>query len=148
MLKWLAREDSTGHSLANIADAKALIATLPSDDYVRAAHGAVQWLESINSDGNFSITHRYELVDLIDVALKRHGQRLLDQYLLLKPQAKFQEGLYWRAASGYWKALGDAYLGDAYLGCVDPVATGDSAAAAMRAKFPQAVARALRVQAL
>ena len=143
MLKWLAREDSTGHSLANIADAKALIATLPPDDSVRAAHDAVQWLESINSDGNFSITHRYELIDLIDIALKRHGHRLLDQYLLLKPQAKFQEGLYWRAATGYWKALGDAYLG-----CIDPVARGDRDAAAMRAKFPQAVARALRVQAL
>ncbi len=144
MLKWLSGKDRAGHALANMADAKALVAMLPPDDAVRAAHDALQWLESITTSASkFSMTHRYALIDLIEAALKRHGQRLLDEYLALKPQAKFQEGLYWRAATGYWKALGDAYVG-----CIDPVARGERDALALRAKLPQAVARAMRLQAV
>src|SRR6187549_1043866 len=132
MLKWLAGAESADHPLATLADAKEIVATLPPDDSVRASQDAVQWLESISSAGNFQIAHRYEVIELIDLALKRHGQRLLAQYLVLKPQAKFQEGLLWRAALGYWKALGDAYLG-----CLTHMASDKSAAATFRKKTPQ-----------
>ena len=145
MLKWLGggEDESVDHPLANLAEAKEIIATIPPEDSVRATQDAVQWLESINSAGNFPIAHRYEVVELIDVPLKRHGQRLLDQYLALKPQAKFQEGLLWRAALGYWKALGDAYLG-----CLTHVNADKSAAAAFHKKIPQVIARAMRAQVL
>ena len=49
----------------------------------------------------------------------------------------------WRAATGYWKALGDAYLG-----CVTHVMSDKSAAATFRKKLPQLVARAMRAQVL
>ena len=143
MLKWLGGAEGVDHPMANLAEAKEIIANIAPDDSVRAAQDAVQWLESINSAGNFPIAHRYEVIELVDVALKRHGQRLLDQYLVLKPQAKFQEGLLWRAATGYWKALGDAYLG-----CVTHVTADKGAAAAFHKKIPQLVARAMRAQVL
>ncbi len=143
MLKWLGGAEGVDHPMANLAEAKEIIASIAPDDSARAAQDAVQWLESINSAGNFPIAHRYEVIDLVDVALKRHGQRLLDQYLALKPQAKFQEGLLWRAATGYWKALGDAYLG-----CVTHITVDKSAAAAFRKKNPQLAARAMRAQVL
>lgn len=111
MLKVPGGTGGVGHLMANLADVKESIATISPTDSVRAAQDAVQWLDAIHGTGEFSIEYSYEVIELIDVALKRHGQRLLDQYLALKPQAKFQEGLLWRAATGYWKALGDAYLG-------------------------------------
>jgi hypothetical protein len=131
------------HPLATPEGARAAIAAIPADDSVRAAQEAVQWLESLNGVVYFSIAHSYEVIDRIDVALSRHGARLLEQYLALKPQAKFQEGLLWRAAMGYWKALGNAYLE-----CVVQVMSDRQAAELMRARFPQLVARALRAQLL
>lgn len=131
------------HPLATPAGANAAIAAIPADDAVRAAQEAVQWLESLNGVVYFSISHRYEVIDRIDVALARHAARLLEQYLALKPQAKFQEGLLWRAAMGYWKALGNAYLE-----CVVLVMSERAVAVQFRDSFPQLVARALRAQVM
>jgi hypothetical protein len=129
------------HPMATLAGAQAIIASIPAGDAVRAAQEAVQWLESITSTANFAIDHRYAVIGLIDAALKRPVENLLPQYLALKPQAKFQEGLLWRAAMGYWKALGDAYLG-----CVTQAKLDKGAAAVFREQFPQVVARAMRLQ--
>ena len=68
MLKWLGGAEGVDHPMANLAEAKEIIATIPPDDSVRAAQDAVQWLESINSAGNFPITHRYEVIELVDGA--------------------------------------------------------------------------------
>lgn len=143
MLKVPAGSEGVGHPMANLAEVREIIATIPPTDSVRAAQDAVQWLDVIHRNGNFSIEHRYEVIDLIDVALKRHGQRLLDQYLVLKPQAKFQEGLLWRAATGYWKALGDAYLS-----CIALIESDNNAAVVIHGRIPQLVARAMRAQVL
>lgn len=131
------------HPMSTMADASEIIAAFPSDDPVRAAQDATQWLDSITNNGIFPLAHRYDVLDLIDIAIKRHGQRLLDQYLALKPQAKFQEGLLWRAATGMWKGLGDAYLG-----CLSQVHQDKTAAAAFRKRLPQLIARAMRMQVL
>ena len=143
MLKWLGGADTADHPMANLAYVKETLATIPAEDSMRAAQDAVQWLESIETESHFSLMHRYEVVDLIDAALKRHGQRLLDQYLALKPQAKFQEGLLWRTTTGYWKALGDAYLV-----CITQATTDKNVASVFRKKIPQVVARAMRAQVL
>lgn len=131
------------HPMLNLADVKELIAAIAPDDSVRTAQDAAQWLDSLESAHGFAVAHRYEVIELIDSALKRHGQRLLDQYLALKPQAKFQEGLLWRAAMGYWKSLGNAYLG-----CIGQVAGDKDAQVAFYQKMPQMVARAMRAQVL
>ncbi len=134
---------SVEHPLATQAGVRDVIAGIPADDSVRAAQNAVQWLESLNGVVYFPIAHRYEVIDRIDLALRPHGESLLEQYLTLKPQAKFQEGLLWRAAMGYWKALGDAYLE-----CVTQVMVDKGAGESFREKFPQLVARAMRAQVL
>jgi hypothetical protein len=131
------------HPMATLAGAQAIIASIPMADPVKAAQDAALWLASIISATNFSVDHRYALIDLIDVALGRRIGQLLPQYLALKPHAKFQEGLLWRAAMGYWKALGDAYMG-----CVSQAKVDKGAAVLFRDRFPQAVARAMRVQVL
>ncbi|HTE13801.1 MAG TPA: hypothetical protein VK642_01870 [Burkholderiales bacterium] len=131
------------HPLATLAGVQKIIAAIPADDAVRAAQDGVQWLESLHGIVYFPMSHRYDVIDRIDMAVKRHGEHLLEQYLALKPQAKFQEGLLWRAAMGYWKALGSAYME-----CVAQVMADKRAVESFRETFPQLVARAVRAQVL
>jgi cyclic-di-GMP-binding protein len=129
------------HPLATLTGAQRVIATLSADDAVRAAHDAVQWIESLHGAAGFALAHRYAVIERIDLALKHACGRLLDQYLALKPQAKFQEGLLWRAAMGYGRALGNAYLECVVQCMADRVAT-----APFTDRFPQLVARAMCAQ--
>lgn len=144
MLKWLGGSAQGTDLAADLARVKDMLSTLP-DDAVRATQDAVQWLDSAAADGDMPVAHSYEVIDLIDAALKRHSLRLVDQYLALKPQAKFQEGLLSRAAMGFWMALGNAYLACASR------ADGDKSgktSAAFRKYMPQLVARAMRAQVM
>ena len=144
MLKWLGGSGGTGDGTdakLDVAAAKSFIASLPPEDPVRAAQDVALWLEGLNTEAATPVALRYEIADLVDGALKRHGQRLLDQYLALKPQAKFQEGLIWRSVMGAWKSLGDAYVS-----CADQFAVEKSAV--NRKKLVQALARAMRAQML
>ncbi len=134
-------EAGAEHPLSTADGVARVIAGLPADDAVRAAHEAVQWIESLQGAAGFSVVQRYDVIDRIDLALIRHGERLLDQYLALKPQAKFQEGLLWRAAMGYWKALGGSYLD-----CVAQVMADKSTVALLGNRFGQLLARAMRAQ--
>ena len=149
MLKWLGGADAKEAQDANLAEIKQALAAISPDDPVRAVHDGVHCLESLGTEGNLPLAHRYAAVDMLDAAMRRHAQRLLDQYLALKPQAKFQEGLLWRAASGYWKALGDAYLACITLAANDKAAPkADKTAAGFQKNMAQAVARAMRAEAL
>lgn len=143
MLKWLGGSDKVDHPMADPARAKDIIAGFPAEDAIKAAQDAVYWLSSLNETGGFKLARRYELIDMIDVPLKRPSQKLLEQYLALKPQAKFQEGQLWKAAADYWKALGDAYLN-----CLDQAEADKSAGAGFRKSLPPLVARAMRAQLL
>jgi hypothetical protein len=141
MLKWLGGAEKSGHPQANPEAVDAFIAELPADDAVRASQEIVQWLNTLNGEGQLPLAQRFEAIDRMDAGLKRYGQRLLDQYLSLKPQAKFQEGLIWRAAMALWKALGESYIG-----CVNEAV--DDTSAAGKKRLPQSVARAMRAQVL
>jgi hypothetical protein len=134
-------EGGAEHPLATPAGVQRIIATLPGDDAVRAAHEAVQWMESLHGAAGFPVAHRYEVTHCIDLAMRSHSERLLDQYLALKPQAKFQEGLLWRAAMGYWKALSASYME-----CVSHTMADKSVVALLEGRFPQLVGRAMRTQ--
>ncbi len=143
MLKWLGGSDKVDHPMADAARAKEIIAGFPAEDSTKAAHDAVHWLGSISETKGFKLARCYEMIDMIDVLIKRHGQKLLEQYLALKPLSKVQEGLMWRAATDLWKALGDAYLV-----CVAQAEADKAAAAVFRKSLPALVARALRAQLL
>lgn len=136
-----AQDHAIDHPLATPVGAQQIVDTISSDDPVRAAQDAVRWLESLHGVVYFSISHRYDVIDKIDLAMRVHGESLLDQYLTLKPQAKFQEGVLWRAATGYWKALGNAYLE-----CVVQVMADTRTAEAFGGRFAPLVGRALRTQ--
>ncbi|MEQ1772690.1 MAG: hypothetical protein ABL891_02800 [Burkholderiales bacterium] len=143
MLKWLGGSDKVDHPMAELARAKEIIAAFPAEDSTKAAQDAIHWLESISETEGFKLAPRYERIDMIDAPLKRHAQRLLEQYLALKPQSKFQEGQLWKAATEFWKALGDAYLV-----CVAQAEADKAAAGAFRKTLPILIARAMRAQML
>ncbi len=143
MLKWLGGSDKVDHPMADAVRAKEIISAFPADDSIKAAQDAVHWLDSISETEGFKLARRYELIDMIDVPLKRHAQKLLEQYLALKPQLKFQEGQLWKAATDFWKALGDAYLV-----CVAQAEADKSAANTFRKTLPSLIARAMRAQML
>lgn len=126
--------------MMNLARAKAIVSALPVGDSIKSAQQAARWLASINDTEGYTLAARYELIDMIDVSLQRHGKALLQQYLALKPQSKFQEGQLWKAAMDFWKVLGDAYLI-----CVAH-AKSDQAAATFRKVFPVLTVSAMRAQ--
>jgi hypothetical protein len=143
MLKWLGGSDKVDHPMAELVRAKEIISAFPADDSTKAAQEAIHWLGSISETEGFKLAPRYERIDMIDAPLKRHAQRLLEQYLALKPQSKFQEGQLWKAATEFWKALGDAYLV-----CVAQAESDKTAASAFRKNMPVLIARAMRAQML
>ena len=143
MLKWLGGSDKVDHPMADTARAKEIIAGFPAEDSIKATHDAVHWLNSLSETEGFKLARRYELIDMIDVPIKRHGQKLLEQYLALKPLSKVQEGLTWTAAMDFWKALGDAYMV-----CVAQSEADREAATVFRKSLPPLVARAMRAQML
>jgi len=143
VLKWLGGGDKVDHPMADLARAREIITTFPAADSVKAAQDAIHWLNSLSETEGFRLAARYERIDLIDAPLKQHAQALLEQYLALKPQSKFREGQLWKAATDFWKALGDAYLV-----CVAQAESDKAAAAAFRKTLPVLIARALRAQML
>lgn len=131
------------HPLADLKNAKALIAELPANDSLRALEEAAAWLESIMREPGFRLDYRYQLIDLLDQAAKFHPRKLAQEYLGSDRLEKFRESKLWHALFDFWKALGAAYLQ-----CVEQFQAGAAGAAAFRGELPVAIARALRALTL
>lgn len=134
--------ESVNHPVADMEQARDFIASLPEHDPVKMSQDAAQWLKAISACAAYNPARRFELIDLTDLALKPHGEKLLDQYLELKPQSKFQEAVLWKAALDFWSALGDAYLL-----CVSAF-EADPAAAVAFGRMTALTARTARAQML
>lgn len=128
--------------MMNLARARAIVSALPVGDSIKSAQQAARWLVSINDTKGYTFAARYELIDMIDASLQPHGQALLQQYLALKSRSKFQEAQLWKAATDFWKALGDAYLT-----CIARVKS-DQAAATFLEVQPVLTAHAMRAQSM
>jgi hypothetical protein len=142
-LKWPDGSDNADHPMMNLARAREIIAAFPAGDSIKAAQDAARWLASIGDAAVLKLAPRYALINMIDAPIKPHGEVLLEQYLELKPQSKFQEIQLWNAATAFWKTLGDAYGV-----CIAQADSDKAAAAAFRKTLPVLVARAMRTQML
>ncbi len=139
-------QDGSGtidHPMADAAQARKIIAAFPAEDSINAAQEAVRWLKSIGQTAGFKLARRYELIDMIDVPLKRRSEDLLVQYLALNPSAKVREDQLWKALMDYCTALGGGYMS-----CVDQAAADKDAASVFRKTLPPLIARAMRAQML
>ena len=139
-LKWPGGID---HPMANPVQARQVVAELPDQDATMALERIAEWLESLNQADGFKVDRRYECVDLLDGAARRHQQELTQEYLSTPRVQKFQENRLWNAAFGYYKELGEAYVR-----CIKECVGGFDGASAAERVLPAIVARALRALAM
>ena len=138
MLKWITG-GKADHPLADIKQARALVAELSPSDSTRALDEITGWLESLPEAEGFRIDRLFEVVDLLDTAARSHHRKIAQDYLTMSRQQKFQENKLWTSGYRYGKALGAAYL---Y--CARRHEQGAAGAAALRKQMPLVITRALR----
>ncbi len=142
MLKWITGE-KIDHPMADVKQAREIIADLPSIDSSRALDDIVNWLESLNHTEGFKLDRRFENIDLLDAAAKNHQRKLTQDYLSTGRQQKFRENKLWTGVYGLWK-----HLGDGYLKCIAQYESGTSSQSFARKLLPVIAARGLRALSL
>lgn len=138
MLKWIVGS-KVDHPLADLKQARALVAELPAYDCLKSLDEITQWLESLSGAEGFRLDRLYEVIDLLDSAAKNHQRKLVHDYLGMSRQQKAQESRLWTAGFDFSKALSDTYL--LFVKHYDSGAAG---ASAVKKQIPVVVARALR----
>ena len=141
-LKWLGGSN-VDHPMANPVQARQIVAELPARDSTKALEEITEWLESLNRADGFKVDRRYECVDLLDSAARRHQRELTQEYLSTPRVQKFLENRLWNAEFGFCKELGDAYVR-----CIKECVGGFDGSSAVERVLPALVARALRALAL
>jgi len=131
------------HPLADLKNAKALIADLPSTDSLKAVEEVTMWLESIMREEGFKVDYRFQLIDALDQAAKNHPRKLAQDYLATDRQEKFRESKLWNTSFEFWKMLGHAYVQ-----CVEQFQAGAGGSGAIKKDLPVILARALRTLTL
>ncbi len=127
------------HPMADIKEARKILAELPTNDAYKCADELTHWLESVMAEEGFKPEYRAQLVQLLDETAQIHQRKLARDYMVSPRLAKFQEIRLWKAIHEYWR---QAAL--AYAGCVDLYATGAKGADALKGSMPLLLVRALR----
>ena len=138
MLSWL-KGDKVDHPLANAKEAQKIIDDFPFKDPWKTLEDANYWLGSVNETEGFKVDHRFEIIDMLDMATRKSQERLLDTYVVLPESDRIQEKRIWKTVSDFWKLLGDGYLI-----CVDQAREIKSVPNAFKPQVPVIAARALR----
>lgn len=138
MLNWL-KKDKVDHPFADAAHAKAVIDAFPVNDPWQALEDANHWLDSINATKDFKFDKRFELIDAVDVAVRRSQRKLFDTYLALKSDDKIQERRIWNTVTTFWKLLAEGYLA-----CMAQAQDAKSIANALKPRLPVIAARGTR----
>jgi hypothetical protein len=141
-LKWMGGSN-VDHPMANPVQARQIVAELPVKDSTKALEEITEWLESLNRTDGFKVDRRYECVDLLDGAARRHQRELTQEYLSTPRVQKFLENRLWNAGFGFCKELGEAYVR-----CIKECVGGFDGSSAVQRVLPALVARALRSLAL
>ena len=142
MLKWIVGS-KVDHPLADAKQARTLIAELPPNDSIKTLDEITRWLESLIDVEGLKLDRMFEIIELLDSTAKNPQRKIVQDYLTMSRQQKFQENKLWTSGFKFAKALGDAYL---Y--CVRQHESGAAGAASIRKQVPVIVARALRAHAL
>jgi hypothetical protein len=138
VLKWITG-GKVDHPLADMKQARALVAELPPYDSIKALEEITRWLESLAEAEGFKLERLFEVLDLLDTTARNHHRKLVQDYLGMSRQQKYQENKLWTCGFQFSKALSNAYLR-----CVTQHESGAAGAAAIRKQIPLIVARALR----
>ena len=112
-------------------------------DTVLALSKATDWLNTISTTPSSAIEQRFENLDLLDGATRKHQKQISDDYLALTQTNRKQEKLLWDTAQGYWVALSNAYLG-----CITQVMTQSTGLGKFKNRLPVLAARSTRAVAM
>ena len=127
------------HPMADIRDARKIVAALPADDASRALEEITRWLESLKAAEAYKLNRRLENLDLLDGASGKHQRRLLQDYLATPRHRKSDEHRLWTDVYRFWRELGEGYLQ-----CLQHYEASPARALAFRDSLPIIIARALR----
>ena len=130
------------HPMADIKEAKKLLAELPSGDAFKCADELTHWLESVVTAEGFKPEYRAQLIQLLDETAQPYLRKLARDYMVSPRLAKFQEIRLWTTLHNYWQQAASAYVG-----CIDLYAAGGKGADALKGSMPLLLARALRALA-
>ncbi len=131
------------HPMADLKQAKALLAELPAHDPAKALEEVTFWLDSVSHTADFKVDYRYGLYDMLDQAGKNHHRKLAQEYMATERQEKFRENKLWNAVFEYRRTLGACYNQ-----CVEQFKSGASGAGAIKKDMPAIIARAIRLETL
>src|SRR5687767_5196735 len=105
VLKWIVGS-KVDHPLADPKEAKALVSELPAHDYLKALDEITRWLESLAEAEGFKVERLFEIAELLDTTGAPHHRRLVNDYLTMSRQQKFQENKLWTTEHNFARALG------------------------------------------
>jgi len=127
------------HPMAELKEAKRLLAEVPGGDALKAVEELTHWLESVTAAEGFKPEYLAQLIALIDDAAQLHVRKLQRDYIGNPRLSKFQEHKLWSAIHDYWNrsALG-------FVACIDLHTSGGKGADALKGSLPLLVVRALR----
>ena len=131
------------HPMADIKQAKKLIAELPANDAVKALEEVTFWLDSVCRTEGFKLDYNFELFDLLDQAAKSRQRKLSQEYFSTERQEKFRENRLWTTVFEFWKMLGAAYQQS-----IEQFQAGAGGASTIKPNVPAIAGRALRALTL
>ena len=135
--------DKVDHPMADIKQAKKLIAELPANDALKALEEVTFWLDSVCRTEGLKLDHNFELFDMLDQAAKSRQRKLSQEYFSTERQEKFRENRLWTTTFEFWRMLGAAYQQT-----VSQFQAGAGGAGAIKSKLPAIAGRALRALTL
>jgi hypothetical protein len=141
-LRWMGG-GMTGHPLADPRQARQIVEALPAKDAVKTLEEVAEWLESLNQTDGLALDRRFESIELLDGAARRHQRELTKDYLSTPRVQKFQENRLWNAEFSFCMQLGEAYVR-----CLKESLSGFSGASPIHDSLPAIAARALRALGL
>ncbi|HKY01496.1 MAG TPA: hypothetical protein VJM53_02980, partial [Burkholderiales bacterium] len=133
MLKIFGR-DKTEHPLADIKEARRILAELPADDPPFCLEEVAHWVTSVAEERGFKPEYQAQLLELLDDSGRAYAQRIGREYLQAHRQPKQREMRLWQVLNEFWRALALAYTAVAEK----------AAAAGAKSMLPGMAARAFR----
>lgn len=127
------------HPMADIKQARQILANLPVTDAFKSLEEITHWIESVIATEGFRLNDRLELFKLLDESAQPHQRKLSRDYLAAPRLQKFQENRLWTTTFNFWKKLGDAYFM-----CVSQYQSGAKGAETVKAALPLMAARGMR----
>src|ERR1700690_1298312 len=89
------------HPMAEIKEAKKLLAELPATDALKCTDELAHWLEAVMTEEGFRPEYRAQLVQLLDETAQTHVRKLARDYMASSRLAKAQEMRLWKTIYDY-----------------------------------------------